>query len=449
MGRIPKAEKEKALLHENFKKNDLELDESDDINYSISNNEFENESNAFQTQSISNSNVICRKDDDDKNHLDSQSIINKFQFHAYDNDKYFDLNRKCFNYNQQPDSFTDFDQTINNHQHQSLSSGFSLIKYSNNDINNNEWSQIKPNDFMNKHLKNYNQINNQNLPYQSISASINNIINTNNLKNGKIQYNLTYQQAKSLALQKSSINTNSQHFDDHNHNQSKHQQNNIKTEGSDTIILNESSNTTKENEYNNDNQPVGLKKTKELDEPFSSSNHENHQKGVLLSSPSSQSSSLVLNCSNLNKNTLSINEDLIKSKNNVLRFIDSTYRDYNLITDHKNKRLLSPINHNNMLSTSLADTMDNIHNKHNEKVAALLRRAQHLIKSGTKEYDGHNATIQLVWAGLVESIPQVVKSLIMFAKEIPGLNELSNDDFAVIVNNRLFDFFMVSLLSKL
>jgi hypothetical protein len=50
--------------------------------------------------------------------------------------------------------------------------------------------------------------------------------------------------------------------------------------------------------------------------------------------------------------------------------------------------------------------------------------------------------------GLVESIPQVVKSMIVFAKEIPGIKELKNTgDFAIMINNRLFDYFIVSFSS--
>jgi hypothetical protein len=50
--------------------------------------------------------------------------------------------------------------------------------------------------------------------------------------------------------------------------------------------------------------------------------------------------------------------------------------------------------------------------------------------------------------GLVESIPQVVKSMIVFVKEIPGIKELKNTgDFAIMINNRLFDYFIVSISS--
>jgi hypothetical protein len=53
-------------------------------------------------------------------------------------------------------------------------------------------------------------------------------------------------------------------------------------------------------------------------------------------------------------------------------------------------------------------------------------------------------TLEKVWASLVESIPEFVKTVIAFAKEIPGLNELNQKDFATIINNKLFDFFIIS-----
>lgn len=36
-----------------------------------------------------------------------------------------------------------------------------------------------------------------------------------------------------------------------------------------------------------------------------------------------------------------------------------------------------------------------------------------------------------------------MKTVILFAKEIPGLNELSSHDFATIINNKLFDYFII------
>lgn len=45
---------------------------------------------------------------------------------------------------------------------------------------------------------------------------------------------------------------------------------------------------------------------------------------------------------------------------------------------------------------------------------------------------------------MVESIPEFVKRVVAFGKEIPGLNDLNQTDFATIINAKLFDFFIVS-----
>lgn len=96
-----------------------------------------------------------------------------------------------------------------------------------------------------------------------------------------------------------------------------------------------------------------------------------------------------------------------------------------------------------IISSLLSDKIYQIHNEHNEKVSKLQERATRLIYQGVTKFDGHDSTIKKVWEGLLESIPQVVKSLIAFAREIPGLNELNPDDFNLIINNKIFDFFIL------
>ena len=96
-----------------------------------------------------------------------------------------------------------------------------------------------------------------------------------------------------------------------------------------------------------------------------------------------------------------------------------------------------------IISSLLSDKIYQIHIEHNDKVVKLQERAIRLLYQGVQEYDGHDATIKEVWEGLLESIPQVVKNLIAFAREIPGLNELSQVDFNLIINNKVFDFFIL------
>ncbi len=84
-----------------------------------------------------------------------------------------------------------------------------------------------------------------------------------------------------------------------------------------------------------------------------------------------------------------------------------------------------------------------MHIEHHDKVTQLYEKAISLLYRGIKEYEGHDANLRDVWDGLLESIPQCVKCLISFAKEIPGLNEISQKDLTLIINNKLFDYFMI------
>ena len=73
----------------------------------------------------------------------------------------------------------------------------------------------------------------------------------------------------------------------------------------------------------------------------------------------------------------------------------------------------------------------------------LYEKAVTLVYRGIKVKDGEDATLKDVWDGLLESIPQCVKCLISFAKEMPGLNEISQKDLTLIINNKLFDYFII------
>lgn len=96
-----------------------------------------------------------------------------------------------------------------------------------------------------------------------------------------------------------------------------------------------------------------------------------------------------------------------------------------------------------IISSLLSDKIYQIHIEHNDKVVKLQERAIRLLYQGVQDYDGHGSSIKEVWEGLLESIPQVVKNLIAFAREIPGLNELTQTDFNLIINNKVFDFFIL------
>nr|ASL70502.1 nuclear receptor [Brachionus rotundiformis] len=125
----------------------------------------------------------------------------------------------------------------------------------------------------------------------------------------------------------------------------------------------------------------------------------------------------------------------------------------NLIKFHtpfKNSKIVANLNHSSALDDTyhiiaslLSDKIYQIYVVHNEPVEKLLDRASHLINSQVSLFDGWNANLKQVWDGLLESIPAQVKNLITMCKEIPGLNELCQNDLTNLVNNRLFDYFLI------
>lgn len=125
----------------------------------------------------------------------------------------------------------------------------------------------------------------------------------------------------------------------------------------------------------------------------------------------------------------------------------------NLIKFHtpfKNSKIVANLNHSgsfddtyHIVSSLLSDKIYQIYIEHNRPVENLLERAWCLLGSQMNVFDGWDASVKHVWDGLLESIPTQVKNLIYMCKEIPGLNELCQKDLTNLVNNRLFDYFLI------
>ncbi|RMZ98622.1 nuclear receptor subfamily 1 group D member 1-like, partial [Brachionus plicatilis] len=96
-----------------------------------------------------------------------------------------------------------------------------------------------------------------------------------------------------------------------------------------------------------------------------------------------------------------------------------------------------------IISSLLSDKIYQIYIDHNEPVAKLLDRASILINNQANVFVGWDANVKQVWDGLLESIPAQVKSLIGICRDTPGLNELAQKDLTNLVNNRLFDYFLL------
>ena len=96
-----------------------------------------------------------------------------------------------------------------------------------------------------------------------------------------------------------------------------------------------------------------------------------------------------------------------------------------------------------IISSMLNDKIYQLYNECYKKVHEAYERAHHLIKNKVTVFEGHDSTTKEIWSCLVESIPSFVKMVISFAKECPGLNEIDQSDFTIVINSKLFDFYII------
>lgn len=87
--------------------------------------------------------------------------------------------------------------------------------------------------------------------------------------------------------------------------------------------------------------------------------------------------------------------------------------------------------------------MYNCYMKHTKHVRLLVERMFGIINLGITEHPGIHASLEQMWQGIQETIPTDIKRLLEFAQDTMGLNELNSVDFTRILNNRVFDFWMI------
>lgn len=135
---------------------------------------------------------------------------------------------------------------------------------------------------------------------------------------------------------------------------------------------------------------------------------------------------------------------------------------YNLLDSHpmfKSCNLLTGTAHSNFHSLNrkfdenyqiimslLSDKVYQIIVENNERENRRYEPVMKLLRCGPLQRatdPDDNVSIVDVWDGILESIPSLVKDLISLVKELPGLNELKAKDFATIINNRLFDYYVI------
>jgi len=87
--------------------------------------------------------------------------------------------------------------------------------------------------------------------------------------------------------------------------------------------------------------------------------------------------------------------------------------------------------------------MSDLSNTYNNRTKQLIERMNEMIRHGIEDFPGQSSSLHDIWAGLTDAIPSHVKNLIAFAREMPAVNEIGLDDFHKMMNNRLFDFWLI------
>ena len=154
-----------------------------------------------------------------------------------------------------------------------------------------------------------------------------------------------------------------------------------------------------------------------------------------------------------------LNEEFSKEKNSnppkdntfdlqsLLRIYDVPLKSFNFSV---NRKLLNSNSNEPKFDQNyhliLSVLSDKIYQLYMEDIQSLTKqreRALKLIFQGVKKFEGYAATKTDIWDGLLESIPQIVRSLTLFARQIPGLNEIGQKDFYTIINNKVFNYFIL------
>ena len=86
---------------------------------------------------------------------------------------------------------------------------------------------------------------------------------------------------------------------------------------------------------------------------------------------------------------------------------------------------------------------DKIYQHMNEQVELNKMSYERAKDLADEESEEDEIGIEKVWPSLVETLPAFVEKMVSFARELQGLSDLAPADFSSIVNNRLFDYFII------
>ena len=95
----------------------------------------------------------------------------------------------------------------------------------------------------------------------------------------------------------------------------------------------------------------------------------------------------------------------------------------------------------------LNDKVYQIFNEHTmstyKKFERIKREMEHPERMRELIEKNNHRSMREVFKTLLKTLPDALQHAIAFGKDLPGLNELNSADFAVIINKKMFDFFMI------
>jgi hypothetical protein len=92
---------------------------------------------------------------------------------------------------------------------------------------------------------------------------------------------------------------------------------------------------------------------------------------------------------------------------------------------------------------SVIEVSERIFKQNTGDLKYLSERADNLIKHGVKNFVGHDATVQDVWHGLVQSTVMHIQNMVAYLKYLPGFDHYSNKDLGQLISARILDFHTV------
>ena len=130
----------------------------------------------------------------------------------------------------------------------------------------------------------------------------------------------------------------------------------------------------------------------------------------------------------------SSDEEIIEVENNTNSIACSSY---------SSKKLL---NVNFMNETSLENVIEQVYDCYMVQSCKFLNQIEQaniLASLNCQALEGNEASLKDVWNGIIQLTQINVKCMVQLIRKIPGVGEISDEEFAILCNQHLMDFYLV------